>query len=127
MNISTVIAEIEAVDARRVQATVSRDFAALEPLLGEDLRYVHSSAVDEDRALYLTKLRDGHYVYRGLTTMRRDFRVLGDVVLVNGDIKIEVEVKGTAKTIMSRYLQVWAKRSQGWQMISWQSTPIPGA
>jgi ketosteroid isomerase-like protein len=54
-------------------------------------------------------------------------RVIGDVVLVNGDARIEVEVSGTAKVVMSRYLQVWVKRSAGWQMASWQSTPIPQA
>jgi hypothetical protein len=54
-------------------------------------------------------------------------RVIGDVVLVNGDARIEVEVGGTAKLVMSRYLQVWVKGSAGWQMASWQSTPIPQA
>ena len=125
MNDKDIIAEIEALDARRVGAILAGDFAALESLMGDNLRYVHSSAVDEDKTLYLEKLRSGHYVYKGLTTVRRDFRVLGDVVLVNGDVRIEVEVKGTSKVVMSRYLQVWARRAGGWRMVSWQSTPIP--
>jgi len=36
-----------------------------------------------------------------------------------------VEVAGTKKIVMSRYLQVWAKRAIGWQMVSWSSVPIP--
>jgi hypothetical protein len=44
---------------------------------------------------------------------------------VNGEVRIDVEVKGTAKQVNARYLQVWARRPQGWQMVSWQSTPIP--
>jgi len=72
-------------------------------------------------------LTSGHYTYRALTTLQREMRVMGDVVLVNGDARIEVEVSGTAKVVMSRYLQVWVKGSTGWQMSSWQSTPIPQA
>ena len=57
----------------------------------------------------------------------RSSEVLGDVVLVNGDLRIDVEVKGTRKVVLSRYLQVWARRPGGWQMVSWQSVPVPAA
>src|SRR5690606_14868781 len=119
-----IIAEIEAADARRTRATLEVDIATLEELIGDDLRYVHSSATDETKALYLERLRDGYYRYTGLTVLARDFRVLGNVVLVNGDLRIEVIVNEKAKDFVSRYLQVWARRADGWQMVSWQSTPL---
>ena len=125
MTDQTIISEIEAQEARRVAATVARDFGVIETLIGDDLVYVHSSAAVEDRALYMERLRNGHYLYRGITSLKRDHRVLGDVVLVNGEVRIDVEVKGTAKQVNARYLQVWARRPRGWQMVSWQSTPIP--
>jgi len=124
MNDKDVIQEIEALDAKRSQAILSCDYNALEPLMGEDLRYIHSSAVQEDKKQYLAKLASGHYIYRALDVIEREFRVMGDVVLVNGDLRIEVEVAGTNKVVMSRYLQVWAKRALGWQMVSWSSVPI---
>jgi len=126
MNDPDIISAIEALDARRARATIEGDFAALDPLLGDDLRYVHSSAVDEDKALFLERLREGHYRYLGLEILKRDFRVIGDTVLVNGDVRIDVEAAGKTKVVMSRYLQVWARRPGGWQMVAWQSTPIPG-
>ena len=121
------IAQIESLDQQRSQAILQRNFAALAPLLGDDLRYIHSSAVQENRTQYLDKLTSGHYLYHGLDVQQREFRVLGDVVLVNGDLRIDVEVKGTRKTVLSRYLQVWARRPSGWQMVSWQSVPVPQA
>lgn len=121
----SIVAEIEAADARRCQATIDADIDALEALIGEDLRYVHSSATDETRPLYFERLRDGYYRYTGLTVLARDFRVYGDVVLVNGDQRIEVLVNGNPKDFVTRYLQVWARRDDRWQMVSWQSTPIP--
>jgi ketosteroid isomerase-like protein len=121
------IAQIEALDNQRTKSILSRDFKTLAALLGEDLRYIHSSAVQENKAEYLDKLTSGHYVYHGLDVQEREYRVLGDVVLVNGDLRIEVEVNGTRKVVLSRYLQVWARRASGWQMVSWQSVPVPTA
>jgi ketosteroid isomerase-like protein len=120
-----IIAHLEALDQQRTQSILQRNFAALAPLLGDDLRYIHSSAVQENKAQYLEKLTNGHYIYHGLDVQQREFRVLGDVVLVNGDLRIDVEVKNTRKVVLSRYLQVWARRPSGWQMVSWQSVPVP--
>jgi ketosteroid isomerase-like protein len=125
MSNKDVIQEIESLDAKRSQAILNKDFKALELLIGEDLRYIHSSSVQEDKKQYLEKLASGHYIYHGLDVLQREFRVMGDVVLVNGDLRINVEVAGTKKIVMSRYLQVWAKRTSGWQMVSWSSVPIP--
>ena len=120
-----VIQAIEALDAKRSQAILNQDYKALEPFIGEDLCYVHSSSVQENKKQYLDKLGSGHYHYRALDVLQREFRVIGEVVLVNGDLRISVDVAGTNKVIMSRYLQVWAKRATCWQMVSWSSVPIP--
>ncbi|MGE0311642.1 MAG: nuclear transport factor 2 family protein [Lautropia sp.] len=121
-----IIGAIEALDAERSAATLAADRSALERIIGDDLRYVHGSGADEDKAKYLERLGNGYYDYQSLKVLRRDFRVLGDVVLVNGDIDIDVIVEKTKhKRFTSRYLQVWARRAAGWQMVSWQSTPLP--
>jgi hypothetical protein len=49
------------------------------------------------------------------------------MVLVNGDVRIEVLARGTAKLIMSRFCQAWARRDGRWQMVTWHSTPMPAA
>ncbi len=120
-----IIKAIEQADARRCRATLDKDAATLRELIGDDVLYVHSSATAEDKALYIDRVCNGYYDYKGLTQVRRAFRVYGDVVLVDGDLHIEVVVKGAMKDFVSRYLQVWAKRNGRWQMVSWQSTPMP--
>jgi ketosteroid isomerase-like protein len=124
-NTAAVVGELEALDGRRLAATLAKDRSTLESLLAEDMRYVHSSGTDEDRATYVERACNGHYDYQGFTSLRRDWRLHGDVALCNGDIRIEVKVQGTPKTIHSRYLQVWVRGAKGWQMASWQSTPLP--
>ncbi len=120
-----IIAQIERLDAERTRAAIAKDAATLVRLIGDDLRYIHSSATDEGKALYIERVTNGHYDYKKLDTIKRDFRVIGDTVLVNGDIHIDLLLKGTPKAFLSRYLQVWAKRGESWQMVAWQSTPVP--
>ena len=127
MNESEVITQIEALEARRLAATMAGNAAELAVLLGDDMRYVHSSGTDETKAELLAKLASGHYVYKALEPGHRDFRVFGDVVLVNGNIRIEVVSGGKDKLLQCRYLQAWAKRGGTWQMVAWQSTQSPVA
>ncbi len=127
MSESEVIAQIEALEKKRLDATIACDIAVLRELIGDDLRYVHASGTDETKQQYLDKLASRHYVYKALIPGHRDFRVLGDVVLVNGHIGIEVISNGKDKLIQSKYLQIWAQRSGRWQMVAWQSTQEPMA
>jgi ketosteroid isomerase-like protein len=127
MTNQAVIDQIEALETRRRKALVEQDIATLVDMMDDELLYVHSSAVAEDKALYIKKLSEGHYRYSSLTSLRRSYRVLGDVVLADGDLQIGVRVADADKVINSRYLQAWARRANGWKMISWQSTPIPAA
>lgn len=122
-----LIAELEALDDRRAAAAIAKDRATLEALIASDLHYVHSSAIDEDKATYIERACTGWYDYKGLTALKREWRVWGDTALCNGDCHIQVVVKGTTKDFVSRYLQVWRKGPQGWQMASWQSTLVPTA
>lgn|SRR5690606_3695566 len=117
---------ILALDAERIAATLAGDVARLEPLVGSSLRYVHSSGTDEDRALYLRRVSEGFYDYQGLVPVARDLRRFGDMVLVNGDVDIDVIVRDKGrKQFRSRYLQAWALEDGNWRMVSWQSTPLP--
>lgn len=122
-----IIRAIEAVDARRVEATIAKNAAALAETLADDLLYVHGNAVGETKAEYSDRVCNGHYDYRGLTSVRRRFRVYGDTALVDGDLRIQVVTQGVPKDFVSRYLQAWVKRDGRWQMVSWQSTPVPAA
>ncbi len=120
-----VIRQIEARDAERVRATLANDLDALAAVFADSLRYTHASASVDDKAKYLENLRSGFYRYRGLTDLGRQFQVHGDIVLVFGDVRIDVEVKGTLKQIQSRYLAVWLHQDGDWRLGAWQSTPIP--
>ena len=121
------IKAIEDADARRTKATLDKDTAALAALFGDDLLYVHGSGTAETKEQYIGLIASRHYDYRSLTQLRRSFRGYGDLVLVDGDVRIQVVVPAGERNFVSRYLQAWAKRDGRWQMVSWQSTPLPAA
>ena len=125
MTDQTLFEEITRLDEERQRATLAKDIDTVAGIIGETLRYVHGSGTDEDRDLYLQRLREGFYDYRGLKVSRRDFRRFGETVLVHGDIAIHVIVNGNEKQFDSRYLQVWNQQAGAWRMIAWQSTPMP--
>lgn len=122
---SDVIRQIEARDLARTRATLAGDLDTLADVFADTLRYTHASASVDDKAKYLDNLRGGFYKYTGFTDLKREFQVHGDTVLVHGDVRIEVTVKGTPKVVMSRYLAVWLRQAGVWRLAAWQSTPIP--
>jgi len=121
------IKAIEEADARRTKATLDKDTATLATLFGDDLLYVHGSGTAETKEQYIGLIASRHYDYRSLTQLRRSFRGYGDLVLVDGDVRIQVVVPAGERNFVSRYLQAWAKRDGRWQMVSWQSTPLAAA
>jgi ketosteroid isomerase-like protein len=124
-NDQALAAELDAAEDRRCAAAISKDREALEALLAPDLQYVHTSATLEDRDTYIERACTGWYDYRVLKSLKRDWRIVGDMAMCNGDVQIDVVVRGTPKAFVSRYLQVWRRGASGWQLAALQSVLLP--
>ncbi len=127
MNDEAVFNTIKALDAQRTQALLAGDIDKVESFLGSSLHYVHSSSTDEDRALYLQKLRDGFYQYKALESTGQDYRRFGDTVIINGKIHVHVIAGGNNKDFNARYTQIWVVENGDWKMVGWQTTLLPSA
>ena len=51
----------------------------------------------------------------------------GDVGIINGVSEMHVENSGKEQHFTIRYLAVYAKIADRWQMTAWQSTKVPDA
>lgn len=127
MSHDPVFQTIKDLDNQRAQALIDGDIDKVESFIGSSLHYVHSSSTDEDRALYLQRLRDGFYKYLALDTSERDFRHFGDTVLVNGIIRVHVIANGADKDFTARYTQIWVVEDKTWKMVGWQTTLLPAS
>ena len=117
--------EIRALEDRRCQAMIEGDLATLDALLGDGLVYTHSTSLVDGKASYLEALRSKKFVYRKVERPEENMQVHGDTVVVTGEVRLEVLLEGNPRAVRSRFLNVWAKGPRGWQMVAWQSTPLP--
>ena len=119
--------EVIAADDRRFQAMVKQDWGALDASLADDLVYVHSTARVESKGEHVGNLKAGKPNYRGASPRERKVRLRGDVAIVNGVSDMHVENGGKEQRFTIRYLAVYAKTANRWQMTAWQSTKVPDA
>ena len=104
---------------------IDGDFDTLDALMGDGLIYTHSTAQSDTRAEYLALFRKGVFKYRKIQRPIENIQVYGDTVVVTGQTRMDAEVGGQPRQLNSRYTNVWIKGAKGWQMVVWQSTPIP--
>jgi hypothetical protein len=119
-------AEIKELEDQRFQAMIDSDFDTLEKLLGDQLVYTHSTSQSDNRSEYIALCKKGVFKYLKIERPVENMQAYGgNTVVVTGHIKIDAVIEGNAKLLNSRYTDVWIKGPKGWQMVVWQSTPIP--
>jgi ketosteroid isomerase-like protein len=124
-NGEAAVGEIRALEDRRYKAMVDKDIPVLEGLLHDDLVYTHSNAAADSKQEYLAGIRSGKFDYRKIERPLESIRVYGASAVVAGHVKIDLMMSGSPRSLNSRYLNVWVRGERGWQMVAWQSTPIP--
>jgi ketosteroid isomerase-like protein len=118
-------AAIRELESRRFRAMIEADAGTLEALLADGLVYTHSTAAVDGKASYIAGVKAKKWQYRQIDRPAEDIQVHGDTAVVSGHVRIDILVDGKPKILNSRYLDVWVKGAKGWQMVAWQSTPIP--
>ena len=116
---------IRELEDQRFRAMCEADAATLEKLLADTLVYTHSYGGSDSKASYLAGIRAKKWQYRKIERPKEDIQVHGDCAVVTGQVRIELLSDGKPKTLNSAYTDVWVKRGNGWQMVAWQSTPLP--
>jgi ketosteroid isomerase-like protein len=116
---------IRKLEDQRYAAMCAGDAAALDKLLADSLVYTHSYGGADSKASYLDGVHAKKWVYRKIERPRENIQVHGDCAVVTGQVKIELLSDGKPKTLNSAYTNVWIKGPKGWQMVAWQSTPLP--
>jgi len=117
---------IRLLESRRYTAMCEADAKTLEELLADSLVYTHSYGGADSKASYLDGIRSKKWIYRAVERPIEDIQVHGDCAVVTGQVRIELLSSGQPKKLNSRFTNVWVKGRQGWQMVAWQSTPLPG-
>lgn len=112
-------------DRKRMRAMVSKDIETLESLLADDLVYTHSSARLDTKRSLIHGMVSGTTVYTGVKPSDVKAQDLGDTVVLTGIAHIEVVSNGTPNAFGVRFTDVYTRRDDRWQMVTWQSTRLP--
>ena len=118
-------AAAEAAEDARYAAQTGDDFAALDKLLADDLVYIHSSAVVDDKASYIESMRSGNVKYRVMKRSDVTVRTFGCVAIITGLANFDVTVKGKDMAVEIRFHSIWVQRDKGLQFVSWEATRTP--
>ncbi len=115
-----------AAEDARFSAMEAGDAAAMRRWFADDLVYVHSNGLVEDRDQLITSIASRRTRYVGVTPVERKVVRLGnDFALVRGLGRFQVEAGGDAFELQLRYLAVYGRHDNIWQLRSWQSLRTP--
>ena len=93
-------------------------------LYADDIVYVHTNAAMDTKASYLKKIRKRELVYHTLERHDIDVRVFGATALATCRWVQTSTSGGVAFAVDARYLHVYARVGEQWQMVAHQSTKI---
>jgi ketosteroid isomerase-like protein len=115
---------IRNLENERYEAIIAGSFDRFADLAHPDLIYTHSNGVVDTLDSYLTKCRDGYYVYHAIEHPIDEIRIVGDVALVVGEMNGSITSGGIAKTLKNKCLAVWIKETGHWKLSAYQPTPF---
>jgi ketosteroid isomerase-like protein len=117
---------IRSAEDRRYAAMVAADVDTLAGLLSDAVVYTHSSGSRDDKQTLLSKISDGSLVYVEVKHPVTQVIVLGEAVLVIGEMHADIVVGGQPRRLDNATLAVWAAQDGGWRLAAFQPTPLPG-
>jgi ketosteroid isomerase-like protein len=124
LSIAQTPAQNAVLDAEKARfaAQVSKDYGALDRLIGDDLYYQHSNGDIDTKATFIQGMKDGKRNYDDIKIEESKVRIYGKTAIINAVcMYYRKNGKGEPNNLHLRYTDVWVKRKGGWQMVSWQS------
>lgn len=118
-------AQVQAAEDARYAAQTSLDYTALERLLADDLIYIHSSAVVDNKQSYIDSMRDGSVRYLAMKRSEVQVRTFGCLAVMTGVGQFDVQLKDKPLSVELRFHSLWISREGKLQFVSWQSTRLP--
>lgn len=118
-------AAVEAVlraDQARLAAMMAGDGAALNKLMSDELRFVHSDGRIEAKTDYVKNMLAGDTAYADAKTSGIEvMKPADDVVILIGAQEMRKRLGPTWSEVKLRYMAIWRNEAGTWRMYAWQS------
>ena len=113
------------VEKQRFDAQVTRNYAVLEKVLGDNLIYNHSTGLQDTKQSYIQSLKDGKQSYEAIDIQEQKVHLYGNTAVISGICLVKATNNGQTINSKLRYTDVYVKKGQQWQMVAWQSLKLP--
>lgn len=106
----------------RFDAMMGHDSVVLTRLLADDLIYIHSNGLKENKKEHIAAIQTGKIIYQSMNRENPAVRIYGKTALVSGKISVKGIISGNPFDIKLLYTAVYHKKRSVWQLVNWQST-----
>jgi hypothetical protein len=116
--------QVRDLEEQRYRAMLGADLVTLDRLLDDALTYTHSSGVVDTKASYMAGIRDKVWEYKNISRENERVVVRGNSALVFCRLRIDLRVRGAARTVESNALAVWVGDGQQCRLLAVHSSPV---
>ncbi len=117
-------AQVIASENKLLQAMKTCDLELLDQLLHDQLLFNGPTGETATKAMDLQNYRSGNINWHRLAASDRMLRVIGDHVVVAVTVEIQGNYLGQAIDGKFRYLRVWQRFENDWQVIAGSVVPL---
>jgi ketosteroid isomerase-like protein len=117
-------AEINKAQAAYRTALLDADVSALAKIWSDDYTFTNSRGMFLSKDDRLQNIQTSATEFKSIKFTDRAVRFYGDVAIVTGQVALEAKYSGQGGSGDYRYINVWVKRGDSWQMAANQITPI---
>lgn len=122
-----IMDDVKAADDERIAAYISGNTAVLDKYLADELVYIHSSGLVDNKKQVIDSFKSGDLKIRKFD--REDIKVyqVGSTSIVSAIGHVDATIKGKDVQFDLRYSGVYAKRAGVWQLFHYQGARLPKA
>ena len=116
--------KFEAIERQRFEAMTTKNDAILENMLSDQLTYIHSNGLTENKQQHLDNIRSGKLNYRTMQPEEMKVKNFRKSAVITGIINVTGVLNEKEFAVRLRYLDVYVKEKGKWRLAAWQSQKL---
>lgn len=112
-------------DQQRHNALLKADTEVLDKLFTDDLIYLHSTGVIDDKKVYLDGLKTGKTRYLTIAYEVGEYRMGENFAQISGKVDMQILLADVEKQVRALIISTWRIENERWRMMTWQATTQP--
>jgi Domain of unknown function (DUF4440) len=115
--------KITTLQQKRFAAMMNKDTGYLRTCTDDDIVYIHSNGLVQDKAAFISSVGGGSIVYQQMTNKEQKVRIYKKAAIINGIVHVKGMLNGKDFEVDLRYTDVYIYK-KGWKMAAWQSLKL---